>query len=86
MDFINYYISYDNKSKVVIFALEPVEDFKPYYTNTFYMYDCTFDKLIKSRIEKYICFSNVLNYDVENRLLYAGVKKEKISYAKMFFY
>ena len=60
-------------------GLEQLEDFKPYYTNTFYAFDCNVDKLIESNIERYICFSEAVAYDTANRLIYAGIDKDKIS-------
>ncbi len=73
------YISRDNKPKIFMLGLEQLEDFKPYYTNTFYAFDCNVDSLIKSNIERYICFSEAVAYDSANRLIYAGVDKNKIS-------
>ncbi|MBR6034395.1 MAG: DUF1727 domain-containing protein [Clostridia bacterium] len=73
------YISRDNKPKIFMLGLEQLEDFKPYYTNTFYAFDCNVDALNKSNIERYICFSEAVAYDSANRLIYAGVDKNKIS-------
>ena len=73
------YISRDDKPKIFMIGLEQLEDFKPYYTNTFYAFDCNVDKLIESNIERYICFSEAVAYDTANRLVYAGIDKDKIS-------
>lgn len=73
------YISKDKEPKVIMLGLEELEDVKPYYTNTFYSFDCNLDNLINSNIEKYICFSEAVAYDSANRLIYAGVDKNKIS-------
>ena len=73
------YIARDNNKKILMIGLEQIEDFEPYYTNTFYAFDCNLDKLIKSNIERYICFSEAVSYDTANRLIYAGVSKENIS-------
>ncbi|MBE6149618.1 MAG: DUF1727 domain-containing protein [Firmicutes bacterium] len=72
------YIAQDKTNKVFMLGLEQLEDFKPYYTNTFYAFDCDLDELIDSNIEKYICFSKAVSYDTANRLIYAGVEREKI--------
>lgn len=72
------YIAKDKSKKIFMLGLEQLEDFKPYYTNTFYSFDCNLDSLIDSNIEKYICFSKAVSYDTANRLIYAGVPKEKI--------
>ena len=73
------YIARDNKPKIFMLGLEQLVDFKPYYTNTFYSFDCNVNKLIESNIERYICFSEAVAYDSANRLIYAGVDKNKIS-------
>ena len=73
------YIARDDKPKIFMIGLEQLEDFKPYYTNTFYAFDCNVDKLIKSNIERYICFSEAVAYDTANRLIYGGIEKNKIS-------
>lgn len=73
------YISNDNSSKIFMLGLEQLEDFNPYYTNTFYSFDCNIDKLINSNIERCICFSKAVAYDSANRLIYGGFDKGKIS-------
>ena len=60
-------------------GLDELVDFDPHYTNTFYAFDCEFDKLISSNVCRYICFSGTVAYDAANRLIYAGVPKELIS-------
>lgn len=71
-------VASDKKEKVVILGLCLVNDFKPYYTNTFYSFDCNFKPLIESNVEKFICFSKWVCYDTANRILYEDVKKEKV--------
>lgn len=71
-------VSNDKTEKIVILGLCLLKDFKPYYSNTFYSYDCDFSKLIKSNVKKYICFSNVVSYDTANRLIYENVDRKKI--------
>lgn len=72
------YVSLDKTPKILAIGLEELKDFKPYYTNTFYGFDCDYDKLINSNIDKYICFSEAVAYDSANILIYSGVEKEKI--------
>ncbi len=73
------YISRDSKPKILMIGLEQLEDFKPFYTNTFYSFDCDVEKLKKSNIERYICFSEAVSYDTANRLIYGGIDKNNIS-------
>lgn len=72
------YVALDKTPKILIIGLEELRDFKPYYTNTFYGYDCDYDELINSNIDKYICFSEAVAYDSANIFIYAGVEKDKI--------
>ena len=73
------YIATDKKKKIFMLGLDELVDFHPHYTNTFYAFDCDFDKLIDSNVCRYICFSGTVAYDAANRLVYAGVPKDKIS-------
>lgn len=69
----------DNRKKMIILGLYPVADFVPYYTNTFYAFDCDFSRVVNSNVEKYFCFSDPVCYDAANRLLYEGVDPDLIS-------
>ena len=73
------HIANDKTEKIFMLGLDELVDFDPHYTNTFYAFDCDFDKLIDSHVSRYICFSGTVAYDAANRLVYAGVPKEKIS-------
>lgn len=73
------YIARDKTPKIFMLGLEQLVDFPPYYTNTFYAFDCNFQELIDSNVERYICFSEAISYDTANRLVYSGIDKDKIS-------
>ncbi len=73
------HIAADHKPKIFMLGLDELTDFEPFYTNTFYAYDCDFDSLIKSDIVHYICFSGTVCYDTALRLQYAGVDPEHIT-------
>lgn len=73
------YIARDDQPKVFLLGLEQLEDFKPYYTNTFYAFDCDCEKLLASHVEHCICFSEAIAYDSANRLIYAGFQPKDIS-------
>ena len=72
-------IASDKESKMVILGLYPVADYVPYYTNTFYAFDCDFSGVVSSGVEKYFCFSDPVCYDAADRLLYEGVDQSLIS-------
>ena len=71
-------IAGDKNEKVFIAGPDIVSDIVPFYSNTFYTYDCNFEPLINSGIEKYICFGSIVGRDMVNRLRYAGVPEEMI--------
>lgn len=73
------YIARDKTPKIFMLGLEQLVDFPPYYTNTFYAFDCNFQELIDSNVERYICFSEAISYDTANRLVYSGIDKDIIS-------
>ena len=72
-------IASDKNEKMVILGLYPVADYVPYYTDTFYAFDCDFSRVEKSGVEKYFCFSDPVCYDTANRLIYEGVDPDKIT-------
>ena len=71
-------IEQDITKKAILIGLFEIKDFKPAYTNTFYFFDCNFEEVAKSNVEKYICFSKTVSYDTANRLLYSGVNRNQI--------
>lgn len=73
------YIARDSSPKIFMLGLGPIMDVKPYYTETFYAFDCNVDRLIESDITQFICFSEAVAYDSANRLIYAGIDRNKIS-------
>ena len=71
-------IAEDRSVKVFAAGPDTVNDIIPWYSNTFYTYDCNFRPLIESGVEKYICFGSVVCWDMFNRLRYAGVPGDMI--------
>jgi len=72
-------IASDSDAKMVCLGLYPLMDFVPFYTNSFYAFDCDFKALTQSNVERYFCFSTQVAYDTANRLIYEGVEPEKIT-------
>ncbi|MDD6328421.1 MAG: MurT ligase domain-containing protein [Eubacteriales bacterium] len=73
------YISMDRTNKVFVMGLAELTDFDPYYTNTFYAFDCDFKDMEASNVDHYICFSEAVAYDSANRLIYEGIPSDKIT-------
>ena len=71
-------IAADKSEKVFVLGPAVVDDMIPHYSNTFYTFDCNFEPLIKSGVERYICFGQTIARDTANRLRYAGVPDESI--------
>ncbi len=69
----------DKSEKLFVLGLDDLRDFKPFYTNTFYSYDCDFRKLLDSNISHCICFSETVAYDAALRLLYDGLDESKLT-------
>lgn len=68
----------DRRGKVFVVGPAIVDDIVPHYSNTFYTFDCNFEPLIASGLERCICFGGVISWDMANRLRYAGVPDERI--------
>jgi len=73
------FIAQDRTPKIFMIGLEQLEDFQPYYTNTFYTFDCDVDMLLKANIEHCISFSEAVAYDTANRLIYGGFPEDRIT-------
>jgi len=71
-------IAADSSEKIFILGPAVVDDIVPHYSNTFYTFDCDFGSLIKSGVERFICFGDTIARDTANRLRYAGVPDDRI--------
>ena len=68
-------IGEDPKEKAVFIGLHEICDFDPHYSNTFYFFDCEFENIAKTPVEKYIVFSRTVAWDTALRMRYAGVEE-----------
>ncbi|MCL1923549.1 MAG: MurT ligase domain-containing protein [Propionibacteriaceae bacterium] len=68
----------DSSPKVFVLGPAVIDDFIPHYSNTFYTFDCDFGPLVDSGLDRCICFGDTIAWDTANRLIYAGVPREKI--------
>lgn len=71
-------IAQDKTPKTVCLGMGHIPDVIPSYTNTFYTFDCDFSGVTESNVEDYMSFTEYVCYDVAERLIYAGVPREKI--------
>lgn len=72
-------IAEDKTQKAVFLGMYEVKDFLPYYSNSFYFFDCDFAPIANTPVERYVVFSTTVSYDTANRLHYAGVPEEAIT-------
>lgn len=72
---LEYIVSQGGK-KTVILGFDNVSR-RYQYNDISWLYDVNFEKLVDNNIDKILCIGK-FRYDVATRLLYAGVKKDKI--------
>ena len=72
-------IAEDQNEKAVFIGLYEVKDFLPYYSNSFYFFDCDFAPVVQTPVERYVVFSTTVCYDTANCLRYAGAPENKIT-------
>ena len=72
-------IAEDPGEKAVFIGLYEVKDFLPYYSNSFYFFDCDFAPVAKTPVERYVVFSTTVCYDTANCLRYAGAPEGRIT-------
>ena len=75
-------IAQDKSPKIFMIGLCTLDERRPqwvpHYANTYYAYDCDFKPLLASGVEKIICFSEYVCYDVARRLIYDGASEKDI--------
>lgn len=72
-------IAEDTSRKAIFMGMHVVKDFLPYYSNSFYFFDCDFTPIANTPVERYVVFSSTVSYDTANRMRYAGAPEDKIT-------
>lgn len=72
-------IAEDKSRKAVFMGMYEVKDFLPYYSNTFYFFDCDFEPIASGDVERYVVFSTTVCHDTANRIRYAGADECNIT-------
>ncbi len=72
-------IAEDKSEKAIFMGMYEVKDFLPYYSNSFYFFDCDFAPIAQTPVERYVVFSTTVCYDTANRLRYAGAPEERVT-------
>ena len=71
-------IAADKRRKTVMVGLYRVADFDPHYAGTFYFFDCDFDGVLASNVERYVAFSEHVSFDIANRIIMAGAPEDAV--------
>lgn len=66
-------ISSDPNPKIVVFALLPVEDFKPWYMNVAYLLSCNVDRMLQTPIDRLYHIGDAVSHDSHRFFHYLGV-------------
>lgn len=72
-------IAADQRRKAVMVGLYKVADFDPHYAGTFYFFDCDFDSVVNSGVERYVAFSENVSHDIAARMILAGAPEDQIT-------
>ncbi len=76
-------VAMDKGDKALVIGLCTLEErrpqWEPHYTNTYYAYESDFKPLFASHMEKVVCFSEYVCYDIANRMRYDGIDEEKLT-------
>lgn len=72
-------IAADKRKKAVFVGLYPVADFYPYYSGTFYFFDCDFKPVVQSGVEHYVAFSSPVACDIASRMILAGADESTVT-------
>lgn len=72
-------IAEDTSRKAIFMGIHEVKDFLPYYSNSFYFFDCDFTPIANTPVERYVVFSTTVCYDTANRMRYAGAPEDRIT-------
>lgn len=72
-------IAADKREKAVFVGMYPVADFTPHYGCSFYLFDCDFESVVKSGVERFVAFSPVVANDIAARFVLAGAPESTVT-------
>lgn len=72
-------IAADKRTKAVFVGLYEITDFQPYYSGSFYFFDCDFKSIVESDVEHYVAFSSSVAGDIASRMILAGAPAEDVT-------
>ena len=72
-------IAADKREKAVFVGMYEVTDFDPYYSGSFYFFDCDFAPIVKGNTTHYVAFSKTVAGDLAQRMILAGADPESVT-------
>ena len=72
-------IAADPRKKAVFVGMYRVEDFIPYYSGSFYFFDCDFRPIVESGATRFVAFSETLANDLANRMILDGADENAVT-------
>ncbi|MBQ7341070.1 MAG: DUF1727 domain-containing protein [Oscillospiraceae bacterium] len=72
-------IASDNREKAVFVGMYEITDFDPYYSGSFYFFDCDFAPIVNSNASHFVAFSKTIAWDLAQRMILAGADPENVT-------
>lgn len=72
-------IAADKREKAVFVGMYEITDFDPYYSGSFYFFDCDFAPIVNSNTTHYVAFSKTIAWDLAQRMILAGADPENLT-------
>lgn len=72
-------IASDKRNKIVMVGLQRIQDYYPFYSGSFYFFDCDFQCVADSNVEHYVAFSETVCHDIASRMILDGAEKDKVT-------
>ena len=72
-------ISADPRQKIVMVGMQRIQDYFPFYSGSFYFFDCDFHPVVDSGVSHYVAFSETVCHDIASRMLLAGADEKSVT-------
>ena len=72
-------IAADQRDKVLMVGMQRIQDYYPFYSGSFYLFDCDFRFVTASNVSHYVAFSETVCHDIATRLILDGADAEHMT-------
>ena len=72
-------IAADKREKIVMVGMQRLQDYYPFYSGSFYFFDCDFNRVVDSNVSHYIAFSGTVCHDLASRMIFAGADEDAVT-------